>query len=283
MAEANFHFLVNALPDLTDMAANELEEVRALIEANLDDRAVDAFRYLLYRNDNKNLLKLLRKRDGILPKTAVHFYTPAVFTFEDLDDLIIDEYEDDAAVPAYMAQFLSEESSSGWSVRDRENRLVELYYEAGTSHDQEFIRSMALFKRDLKNVLLALNARMQGFKITRITVGDYDLPTTLAASTQADFGLAGVHEYIPQLAQLLADGRLVELEQTLDALLLEHCASLVRGDIFSLNYVLYYFLELSLNHRWQALTPDKGARALDELVADIIRTAGQPAESGVKK
>ncbi len=204
MAEANFHFLVNALPDLTDMAANELEEVRALIEANLDDRAVDAFRYLLYRNDNKNLLKLLRKRDGILPKTAVHFYTPAVFTFEDLDDLIIDEYEDDAAVPAYMAQFLSEESSSGWSVRDRENRLVELYYEAGTSHDQEFIRSMALFKRDLKNVLLALNARMQGFKITRITVGDYDLPTTLAASTQADFGLAGVHEYIPQLGQLLA-------------------------------------------------------------------------------
>lgn len=283
MAEANFHFLVNALPDLTDMAAGELDEVRSLIEDNLDETAIATFRYLLYRNDNKNLLKLLRKRDGILPKTAGHFYTPAVFTFEDLDDLIIDEYEDDAAIPDYVTQFLSEEKAANWTVRERENRLLELYYAAGTTHNQEFIRSMFLFKRDLKNVLLALNARMQGFKITRITVGDYDLPTALAASTQADFGLAGVHEYIPHLSGLIANGQLVELEQTLDALLLEHCGGLVRGDIFSLNYVLYYFLELSLKHRWQTLTPDKGARALDELVTDIIRTAGQPAESGVKK
>lgn len=283
MAESNFHYLVNALPDPVDMEADELDAVRQLIEDNLDEAETSAFRYLLYRNDNKNLLKLLRKRDGILPRTAGHFYTPAVFTFEDLDDMLIDAYEDEAVIPEYLNQFLSEEKNSGWTVRERENRLLELYYDAGIRHPQEFIRSMFLFKRDLKNVLLALNARMQGFKITRITVGDYDLPAALAASTQTDFGLAGVHEYIPQLAQLLVDGRLVELEQTLDTLLLDHCATLTRGEIFSLNYVLYYFLELSLKHRWRALTPDKGARALNELLDDIIRTAGQPVESGVQK
>ncbi|AFM14169.1 DUF2764 family protein [Turneriella parva] len=283
MAESNFYFLVNALPDPTDLEAGELEAVRLLIEDNLNQTETHAFRYLLYRNDNKNLLKLLRKRDGILPRTASHFYTPAVFTFEDLDDMLIDVYAGEVIVPEYLDQFLNEEKHAGWTVRERENRLLELYYDAGICHPQEFIRSMFLFKRDLKNVLLALNARRQGFKITRITVGDYDLPVALAASTQADFGLGGEHDYLGQLAHLLAEGKLVELEQTIDELLLTHCAALVRGEIFSLNFVLYYFLDLSLRHRWRALTPDQGARALGDLVEDIIRTAGEPAESGVIK
>lgn len=281
MADANFHFLVNALPDVSSMDVESINDVRWLIEANLDKVSLRAFRFILHRNDNKNLLKLMRKRDGLLPRTAEHFYTPAVFSFEDLDDMLIDAYEDDAEIPAYMTRFLAEERTAGYTVRERENRLLELYYDEGTVFPQEFVRSMFLFKRDLKNVLLALNARMQGFKITRITVGDYDLPDHLAASNQADFGLAGVHEYIPRLSQLLADGQLVELEHLLDELLLSNCEEVARGDLFSLNFVLHYFLDLSLRHRWHDLTPEKGARALTELVQDIIRGAGEPGQKEV--
>lgn len=279
MAETNFHFLVNALPDVASLAADEIDEVRYLIESNLDHESLHTFRFLLYRNDNKNLLKLMRKRDGILPKMADRFNTPAVFSFEDLDDMLIDAYEDEAEIPGYLAEFLQEERQSNWAVRERENRLVDLYYEAGTCYPQDFISAMFLFKRDLKNILLALNARMQGFKVARITVGDYDLPAALASSPQADFGLAGVYEYIPQMAAYLNEGRLVELENLLDDLLLDHCATLVGDSIFTLNYVLYYFLELSLRHRWHELTPEKGARALSETVQEIIRTAGQPSKA----
>jgi hypothetical protein len=279
MAETNFHFLVNALPDVATLAADEIDEVRYLIESNLDAESLRAFRFLLYRNDNKNLLKLMRKRDGILPKMAERFYTPAVFSFEDLDDMLIDAYEDEAEIPDYLAEFLREERQSNWSLRERENRLIHLYYESGTSHPQKFISSMFLFKRDLKNILLALNARAHGFKVARITVGDYDLPAALALSTHAEFGLSGVYEYIPQLAAFLAQGRLVELEHLLDDLLLAHCATLVGDRIFTLNYVLYYFLELSLRHRWHELTPEKGARALSETIQEIIRTAGEPVKA----
>lgn len=279
MAETNFHFLVNALPDVASLAADEIDEVRYLIESNLDHESLHTFRFLLYRNDNKNLLKLMRKRDGILPKMADRFNTPAVFSFEDLDDMLIDAYEDEAEIPGYLAEFLQEERQSNWAVRERENRLVDLYYEAGTCYPQDFISAMFLFKRDLKNILLALNARMQGFKVARITVGDYDLPAALASSPQADFGLAGVYEYIPQMAAYLNEGRLVELEHLLDDLLLDHCATLVGDGIFTLNYVLYYFLELSLRHRWHELTSEKGARALSETVQEIIRTAGQPSKA----
>jgi len=190
--------------------------------------------------------------------------------------MLIDAYEDEAEIPDYLAEFLQEERQSSWPVRERENRLIDLYYEAGTRYPQEFISAMFRFKRDLKNILLALHARMQGFKVARITVGDYDLPAALAGSTQADFGLAGVYGYIPQMAAFLNEGRLVELEHLLDDLLLDHCATLVGDSIFALNYVLYYFLELSLRHRWHELTPEKGARALSETVQEIIRSAAQP-------
>lgn len=276
MADTNFHFLVNALPEVATLAADEIDEIRYLIESNLDAESLRAFRFLLHRNDNKNLLKLMRKRDGVLPKMADRFNTPAVFSFEDLDDMLIDAYEDEAEIPGYLSEFLREERHSSWSVRERENRLIDLYYEAGTRYPQEFISSMFLFKRDLKNILLAINARMQGFKVTRITVGDYDLPAALAISTQSDFGLSGDYEYIPQLVAYLNEGRLVELEHLLDELLLDYCQQLVGDSIFSMNYVLYYFLELSLRHRWHELTPEKGARALSETVQEIIRTAGQP-------
>jgi len=279
MGNVNYHFLVNALPELSDRATERLSEIRLLIEDNLDVEGVEAFRYLLYRNDNKNLLKLMRKRDGILPATsAAHFYEPAVFRFEDLEDMLISAYEGEAEIPGYMMAFLDEEKHAGWKVRDRENRLIELYYDEGTQFPQEFIRSMFLFKRDLKNILLALNARMHNFKVTRITLGDYDLPVQLATSTQSDFGLAGVYEYIPQLTALLTEGNLIGLEKTIDRLLLEHCATLVGEKIFSLNRVLYYFLDLSFAHRWSVLSNEKGAQALEELVADVIRTAERPLE-----
>ena len=91
-------------------------------------------------------------------------------------------------------------------------------------------------------------------------------------------GLLKANEAIPALMNLLNEGKLLELEKEIDRLLLTHCATLVGEDMFNLNYVLYYFLELSLAHRWSVLSPEKGARALDELVADVIRSAARPRE-----
>lgn len=273
----NFHFLVSALPEVETAGVDDLLDIRTLIETNLAAGAREAFHYLLYRNDNKNLLKLLRKRDGVLPRTAVHFYQPAVFSFEDLDDMLIDAYEEENPLPAYIRQFLDEEKHAGFSLRERENRLVDLYYEEGIRHPQELIREMFLFKRDLKNILLALNARAQGFKINRITVGDYDLPAELAASTQADFGVAGQFGYVNELAALLKESDLVGLEKRIDELLLGRCAEVVAGRIFSLNYVLYYFLKLSLAHRWLLMSPQKGEGALEEIIEDIVTRAEKAA------
>ena len=273
MIDRNYYFLINSLPDANDGAAENLEEIRQLIEQNLHRTDLDAFHFLLHRNDNKNLLKLFRQRDGISPKTAVDFYTPAVFSFEDLDDMLIDDYSGSAELPRYMRDFLDTERESPHSVRERENHLLELYYEAGLNFPHRFIRSMFEFKRDLKNIVLALNARMHGFKINRVTVGDYDLPAALAASELHDFGLSGTHAYVHEIHALLEAGKLSSLERLIDDLILQHCSRLPDTDKFSLDQILLYFLELSLRHRWRQLSIEKGAEVLDELVGGILRDA----------
>ncbi len=281
MTDRNYYYLINSLPDADDAAADRLEEIRELIEENLHPTDLETFRFLLHRNDNKNLLRLFRKRDGILPKTPVHFYAPAVFSFEDLDDMLIDTYAGTAELPQYMRDFLESEKEAPRGVRDRENFLLTLYYEAGLNFSHRFIRSMFAFKRDLKNIVLALNARMHGFKVMRVTVGDYDLSAALAASELQDFGLAGTHPYVHEIRELLAAGKLSALERLIDSLLLQHCSALPDTETFSLDQILLYYLDLSLRHRWRQLSPEKGARVLDELITGILRDASVPVPSVV--
>jgi hypothetical protein len=281
MTGKNYYYLINSLPDAREISSEKLEEVRELIEINLHPKDLETFRFLLYRNDNKNLLKLLRKRDGIMPKSDVHFYAPAVFSFEDLDDMLIDAYSGDAPLPAYLQQFLEDERTAPRALRERENHLLNLYYEAGLEYAHDFIRSLFAFKRDLKNIVLALNARLHGFKITRVTVGDYDLAEALARSEKSDFGVAGTHAYVNEIHELLQLGKLVALEQLIDRLLIDHCSQLPRTESFSLDQILLYFLNLSLRHRWHLLSPEKGSAHLDALVEGILRDASNPMREAV--
>lgn len=281
MTDKKYYYLINSLPDAGDITSEKLAEVRELIEVNLQAEDLKTFRFLLYRNDNKNLLKLLRKRDGIMPKTGVHFYAPAVFSFEDLDDMLIDAYSGEAPLPAYLRQFLDDERAEPRTLRERENHLLNLYYEAGLEFSHRFIRSLFTFKRDLKNIVLALNARLHGFKIMRVTVGDYDLAEALARSEKSDFGVAGTHAYVNEIHELLQLGKLVALEQLIDRLLIDHCSALPRTESFSLDQILLYFLNLSLRHRWHLLSHEKGSAHLDALVEGILRDASNPMREAV--
>ncbi len=267
-----YPYLVSGLPDPDGRYPEILAEI--LEELHPDDREV--LRFLLFRNDNKNLLKLLRFRDGISTHDNVQFHSPAVFSFAELENMLIGEYDGDIPLPAYLLQFLEEESAGGWTVRERENRLLQLYYREGIRHHNEFIRNMFLFKQDLKNILLALNARLEGFKIERITIGNYDLPAQLQVSAAADFGLSAEYPFISTLAELLQSDRLLELEHEVDRILLSYCEEMVKLQPFSLEYILFYVLGLGMRYRWQALNDRDGERVLDTITQGILRRAGIP-------
>lgn len=62
-----------------------------------------------------------------------------------------------------------------------------------------FIREYALFMRNLKNILAALNGKALGFsgdEISKELIGDYPLISALTKSSAADFGLGREIPYI---------------------------------------------------------------------------------------
>lgn len=265
-----YYYLIASLPEIDDESIKKFPQLIKEWEEELHPADLPDLRFLLMRNDNKNLLKFLRARDGISLLDRISMHTPSVYSFEELENIYIGEYDGDKEVPYYFLKFIEEESEKKYSVRERENRLLELYYEAGIGHKNPFIRKMFLFKRDLKNIMLAINAKRHGFKMENVVLGDYDLPKRLFQAQEEDFGLSKEYPFVKNLIKKLEETQLVDLEREIDKALLDYLDEEESAD-FSFNYLLRYFIEMSQKYRYLNLSESEGEKALNEITEKIIQ------------
>jgi len=270
-----YYYLMSSLPDLSSESPF-LSEIGALvehIEENLAPGDLKYFRYLLYKNDNKNLIYQLRLREGIRDPSYLTFFEPSAYTFEELE-MHIKDSED---LPAYMQAFLEacgrDELPADW--RLRENLLKERYYQEALQLKDSFLRAYFSFKRSLKNILSALNARQYGFPLAEVLIGHDDLTAQLSRATQSDFGLSREFPFIDELRQYIADKSFVKLEQTVDLLLLRKVQELAL-DRFSRGAVFAYFIEATLLQRWIHLEEKAGAQELERMMHRIVSEASWP-------
>ena len=163
--------------------------------------------------------------------------------------------------------------------RRLENRLTELYYDEALQAPNAFIRSYFYFKRDLKNIVSALNARRAGYPLEEVLLGQYELSERLLDHPGADFGLGRSHPYITELAELIDGRKFKELELAIDRIQLEYVDELTAFDHFGPARVFAYFVKLSLSHRWLDLKRDAGLQELNVIIEKVLRTASLPEEN----
>ncbi|MCB1200882.1 MAG: DUF2764 family protein [Leptospiraceae bacterium] len=277
--KTTYYYLVSGLPEINEESAANISRIKMEIEEQLDSYDAIAFRFLIFKNDNKNLLQFLRQRDGIEAEPGTDFFVPANFSFEDLENLIIDAYDSEYSVPEYIEQFLEELKNEKYTLRERENRLLQLYYEAGIEYPNRFISQYFLFKRDLKNIILTLNAKMANFKSERIVIGDYDLAKDLFIAQGRDLGLSKVYDYVNTLADKLLNRELVDLELEIDNIVFSFLNENFDENGFHLEAVLIWFLKLASFSRWNQLREQEGSTALDSIVNRIVQTSALPLEN----
>ncbi len=271
----SYHYLISGLPDLysaDQSAERDLERIQAEILELLqpDDRS--EFQYLLLRNDNKNLLRLIRDRQGIPDDSHISFHRPAAFSHQDLEEGILGLFE----LPEYMQLFLEETDLQKPLTLQGENRLIELYYEEAIENTGPFLSGFFSHKRDLKNIISAINARRDGMDLVSVLVGDTDLNRELVQSNLPDFGLSRVYPFIAEIRELIEQRQLNELEKRIDALILDYVAENSIGHEFDGVGVFAYFLELSLASRWVDRSVDLGRERLREIVKKVLSNSVLP-------
>ena len=193
----SYYYLISGLPEvkLSDSKAKyDINEITQNILSNLSDKDVKLFNYFIYQNDNKNLVNAIALSKGLFSPYFVHL-EPSIFSKEE-----IQKYANLSNLPNYMVKFLEDNKNTEWeNIRHIENGLLSLYYEEMIQTGNAFIREYALFMRNLKNILAALNGKALGFsgdEISKELIGDYPLISALTKSSAADFGLGREIPYI---------------------------------------------------------------------------------------
>lgn len=193
----SYYYLISGLPEvkLSDSKAKyDINEITQNILSNLSDKDIKLFNYFIYQNDNKNLVNVIALSKGLFSPYSVHL-EPSIFSKEE-----IQKYVNLSNLPNYMVKFLEDNKNTEWeNIRHIENSLLSLYYEEMIQTGNAFIREYALFMRNLKNILAALNGKALGFsgdEISKELIGDYPLIYALTKSSAADFGLGREIPYI---------------------------------------------------------------------------------------
>lgn len=193
----SYYYLISGLPEvkLSDSKAKyDINEITQNILSNLSDKDIKLFNYFIYQNDNKNLVNVIALSKGLFSPYFVHL-EPSIFSKEE-----IQKYVNLSNLPNYMVKFLEDNKNTEWeNIRHIENSLLSLYYEEMIQTGNAFIREYALFMRNLKNILAALNGKALGFsgdEISKELIGDYPLISALTKSSAADFGLGREIPYI---------------------------------------------------------------------------------------
>ena len=193
----SYYYLISGLPEvkLSDSKAKyDINEITQNILSNLSDKDIKLFNYFIYQNDNKNLVNAIALSKGLFSPYFVHL-EPSIFSKEE-----IQKYVNLSNLPNYMVKFLEDNKNTEWeNIRHIENNLLSLYYEEMIQTGNAFIREYALFMRNLKNILAALNGKALGFsgdEISKELIGDYPLISALTKSSAADFGLGREIPYI---------------------------------------------------------------------------------------
>ncbi len=193
----SYYYLISGLPEvkLSDSKAKyDINEITQNILSNLSDKDINLFNYFIYQNDNKNLVNAIALSKGLFSPYFVHL-EPSIFSKEE-----IQKYVNLSNLPNYMVKFLEDNKNTEWeNIRHIENSLLSLYYEEMIQTGNAFIREYALFMRNLKNILAALNGKALGFsgdEISKELIGDYPLISSLTKSSAADFGLGREIPYI---------------------------------------------------------------------------------------
>ena len=193
----SYYYLISGLPEvklLDSKAKYDINEITQNILSNLSDKDKKLFNYFIYQNDNRNLVNAIALSKGLFSPYSVHL-EPSIFSKEE-----IQKYANLSNLPNYMVKFLEDNKNTEWeNIRHIENSLLSLYYEEMIQIGNAFIREYALFMRNLKNILAALNGKALGFsgdEILKELIGDYPLISALTKSSAADFGLGREIPYI---------------------------------------------------------------------------------------
>ncbi|MEO0330506.1 MAG: DUF2764 family protein [Bacteroidota bacterium] len=266
----NYYYLLAGLPDLTltmDTRKIDFPEVLDTIRRNLTQTDEQQFQYLLYPNDNRNLLDTLFHKYYDFPPTALaHPYTIGSSELKDYR-------RQQAAFPSYMVEFLSEEEQfTNMSSREMESQLWHLFYEE-TTDQSPFIAQYFRFERKLKEVTAAYHHSLFSF-LSSPLLEDDSIQSQVGVGKSTTPSLQKEYPYVEALGEKITAENPTDLEHFIDQIKWDYLEQY--REPFSREQVFAYSLKSLLVIRNQLRSDDSGQARFTELQQTIKSSVSSP-------
>lgn len=252
------YFIVNSLPTLSLSQKPEITflDLIRLYKMNLSKSEFQKTRDIRLFIDLQNVLKVLKKEPLDLRGNL---------TEKELDEAIVHQIN----LPKYLIDYL-----------DREENPIEKYYEVMSIYFQEelerqtgFFQKYVKFEQELRLTLAAIRCKKR----------KKDLLEELYSEDQGDFF---VHELFSR-----KDQETIEFKEPFQSLALklkqvegnpflqkqvivqfrfDQIQEMVEGDIFSIDYLLAYMIQLILVEDWNFLNKEQGSAILNKIVKESL-------------
>ena len=211
--------------------------------------------------DNNNLLNLLQKKDKPHDERGN-------FSRERLEENI----KEPANLPDYMQRFIVAFKNKDPLYPDMspENELTTLFYDAMIAEERnDFLLSWWRFERNVRNILLALNARKYKVPFEHQVIGSGEVSDSIRRSHARDFGLGNELDYMEELTAISRKEDIREREQATDDMKWKYLDEESFFHYFTIEKILAFVIKLGMVERWLAIDRDHGNELFRKLLSEL--------------
>ncbi len=268
-----YYYLISGLPDLrldSEPRQIDFEEAYDAIERNLTEQDRVPYRYLLYPNDNRNILLTLFEEAQ--RRRLADFVQPSAFSIEEIRDYRHHQF----LFPSYLSQFLEvyADQIGEVPISQMMARLEQLFTEEVENLADDFVSSWLDFDRTLKAIVATYNYATYAFLSRPPEPADGTLLKHLGPGKTVGTTLSRAYPYLESLIEVMESRDPHKLEYEVDRIRWDFLDSF--PGFFGRHQVYAYALKLMMIQRAYNLRQKADEGHLAAIMDDIKKIESEP-------
>ncbi len=268
-----YYYLISGLPDLrldSEPRQIDFEETYDTIARNLTEEDRVPYRYLLYANDNRNiLLTLFEESQG---RRLADFVQPSAFPMEQIRDYRHHQF----LFPSYLSQFLEvyADQIGEVPISQMTARLEQLFMEEVENLADDFVSAWLDFDRVLKAIVATYSYSSYDFLSKPPEPADGALLKHLGPGRTIGVALSRAYPYLESLIEVMDTGDPHKLEYEVDQIRWAFLDGF--PGFFGCHQVYAYALKLMMIQRTYNLRQEADEGHLASIMDDIKKIESEP-------
>jgi hypothetical protein len=149
------------------------------------------------------------------------------------------------------------------------------------SSGNDFVTKVTEYKKQMGNIMLALNGRKHEIPYEDSIIGEDELARALKRSRARDFGITDENIDIENIIQMFEIENILEREMHFDNHFWKFLDEITFFNYFSIEKILSFLLKLFITERWSVLDKEKGQQIFNQFLEKLKTNFEFPEEFAI--